>query len=429
MKITLFIKLVLLIIAIGVSLSMKALPPNGPYPVDTVLKKSIKTVQLFRKGWEFSYPVLELKNDKFLSFSFDDLDENSKNYNYTVIHCDMDWMPSRLSPSEYIDGFEQNPLVNYESSVSTNISYIHYYLKIPNEHLSLKLSGNYVLLVYEDNNVETPVLIKRFVVTEELVQIFANVRRSVLPDYENTSQEVNFRISHHSFQIDNPDQTIKIAVVKNNNWRSAVSDIKPMQINNDEIVYENDEKNIFPGGNEYRSFDIKDLKYQEADIKSINFINNRYEVILKPDKPRNNTGYFYNEDLNGKYLIQNKQGTTPNTDAEYVHVHMSLAMDDVVNEGDVYVIGGFTDYTCYENNRLTYNTDHKTYEADILVKQGYYNYQYVLKTKGSNKADESFFEGNYYETENDYAIYVYYCPFGSRYDQLIGVKVINSLKK
>ncbi len=415
------------IIFITFSFQLKALP-DGPFPVDTVYNKNIKTVQLFRKGWEFSYPVLELNDNKSLLLSFDDLDDKSKSYNYKVVHCDADWMPSRLSSSEYIEGFDQNTVSNYESSVSTNIPYIHYSIKLPNEHLSLKLSGNYVIFVYEDNNEDNPVLVKRFVIEEPFVQINANIRRSILPNYQNTSQEVNFTVTHSSYPIDNPDQSIKVVVVKNNNWRTSVTGLKPMIINNTDIVYENDEKNIFPGGNEYRSFDIKDLKYQSANIQSINFINNSYQVDLKPDKPRNHTGYFFNEDLNGKYLIQNKQGSTPNTDAEYVHVNLTLSMDEPVDDGDVYVTGGFSDYLCYEDNRMTYNSGRKAYEADLLVKQGYYNYQYVLQTKETHVLDEGYFEGNYYETENEYAIFVYYCPYGSRYDHLVGIKVINSLK-
>ncbi len=428
MKVKCFYCIIILIITIFINLNNIALP-DGPYPADTVLSSNIKTVQLFRKGWEFSYPVLELRNDKYLILSFDDLDENSKTYNYTIVHCDADWTPSRISTSDYIDGFVQNPVSNYESSSGTYVSYIHYTIKIPNEHLAIKLSGNYVLLVYEDNNQDNPVLIKRFAVTENLVQIKVNTRRAVLPDFENTSQEVNFTVAHPSIQMDNPVQSVKVVVVKNTNWRSVVSGFIPTQITNDEIIYENDSKNIFPGGNEFRSFDIKDLKYQTSNIQSFAYIGNKVLVNLKPDKPRNLDGYAYYEDLNGKYLIQNKQGTNSNTDADYVQVHMSLALENPVNEGDVYVTGGFDEFTCYESSKLNYNANNKTYEKDILVKQGYYNYMYVLKPKGSNIVDEGYFEGNYYETENDYAIYVYYCPFGGLYDQLIGFKVVNSLKK
>ena len=412
---------------INLDIPLKALP-EGPFTSDTILSQNIKTVQLFKKGWEFSYPFLELSNKKGLLLCFDDLDDKSKSYSYTILHCDAGWMPTHISSSEYMEGFQQNPVTSFEPSQSTNIPYFHYSIKIPNERFSLKISGNYVVIVYEDNNEDNPVLIKRFVVTEQTVQLFATIRRPTVETYQNTGQEVDFKIVHPGYELDNPEQTLKIVVVKNNNWRAAVSGFKPVSMNENEISYENDEKNIFLGGNEFRSFDCKDLKYQPANIQSINFINNDFQIVLKPDKPRNRTGYFYNEDLNGKYLVQNKQGTTPNTDAEYVHVHLSLSLYDPPDDGDIYVNGGFSDFTCYKENRMNYDADQKLYVADLLVKQGYYNYQYVWMPKNSNKADESYFEGSYFETENDYAIYVYYSPYGSLYDHLIAVKVINTLK-
>lgn len=422
-------KLVLLLLMTSMitSETCRALP-QGPFP-DAVFNRNIKTVQFYKQGWEFSYPILQLNDVSPLLLSFDELNATSKNYNYSVVLCDADWMPSRLSFSEYMDGFFQNPLISYVPSFSTHIPYIHYSLQIPNENIKLKLSGNYALLIYENGNEDEPVLIKRFMIADEKVTINCEVKRPILPIYQNEYQQVNFSILHPEFVIENPYLTIKVNIVKNGIWKFSIDDIKPLYIRDAEIIYDSPDKNMALGGNEYRSFDIKSLKYQSANIESIGFVGSAFQMVLKPESPRNKTGYFYNEDLNGKYLIQNQQGNTPEIDAEYVHVLFSFKRDVNLDKGDIYVLGAFSDYNCYDDNKMKYNKEKGLYELDMLVKQGYYNYQYVFVPKDSGDTDEKYFEGSYYETENDYLILIYHRPYGSRYDRLIGTKVVNSLKR
>jgi hypothetical protein len=400
--------------------------PQGPFP-DAVFSKSIKTVQFYKQGWEFSYPIIDLNDNTPLLFSFDDLANNPKNLNYVIVLCDADWMPSRLSYSEYLDGFYQNPIMDYRASFNTHISYVHYSLQIPNENIKVKLPGNYILLVYEDNE-DNPLIIKRFVAVDQKVDININVKRPTLPRYQNNYQEVDFTISYGNFPIENPYQNIKTVVVKNNQWKFALTDLKPVFVRDNELVYNDAYKNLFLGGNEYRSFDIKSLKYQSANIQSIEPRYDAYYVRLKPDKPRNNISYLSSEDLNGKYLIQNQEGTNADYDAEYVHVLLTFPMEAPLVDGDIYVYGGFSDFNCYDDYKMTYNLERNAYELDMLVKQGYYNYQYVYVPKKSTEVDERYFEGSFYETENNYVVYVYYRPFGSRYDRLIGVTVANSIK-
>jgi hypothetical protein len=400
--------------------------PEGPFP-DAVFNRNIKTVQFYKEGWEFSYPILEMDDEKSLLLSFDDLEATYKNFNYVIVHCDASWMPSRISFTDYMDGFYQNPLNNYQSSFSTHVAYNHYSLQIPNDNVKLKISGNYVLIVYENNNEDNPVFIKRFVIVEQKVTIAPSVRRPTLPAYQDEYQEVDFTIFHPEYPIENPYQSVNVAIVKNNQWKFSITDLKPLFIRNKELVYNYEDKNLFFGGNEYRWFDTKSLKYQSANIQAIQFVDNSWQVVLKPDRPRDRMSYFYNEDFNGKYSVQNQQGINAAVDAEYVNILFNFPMDAPLVDGDVYVFGGFTDFNCYDDNRMTYNIERKTYELDYQVKQGYFNYQYVYVKKNSYDVDERYFEGSFYETENDYVIYVYYRPFGSRYDHLIGVKVANSL--
>jgi hypothetical protein len=402
--------------------------PEGMLP-DAVFNKNIKTVEFYKEGWEFAYPILEINDSKTLSFSFDDLDTKYKTYNYTIVHCEADWTPSRISPPDYLDGFYPNLLTQYEASASVHIPYYHYKLQIPNENVRLKISGNYVLLIYTESD-DKPFIMKRFVVVDQRVTIEPQIRRPVLPIYQNNYQEVDFTINYSEYPIVDPLQSLKVVVVKNNQWKFSSTDFKPVFIHNAELVYNSEDKNLFLGGNEFRSFDTKSLKHIQANMQAIDYQGDSWKVTLRPDKARDAMGYYYNEDINGKFLIQNQEGTNPTTDAEYAHVLLTFAAPEALPDGDIYAYGGFADFNCYDDNRMKYNPDRGAYELDLLVKQGYYNYQYVyVPKKQKETVDERYFEGSYYETENDYVIYVYYRPFSSRYDKLIGVKVVNSLKR
>jgi hypothetical protein len=416
----------LLLAFLGISLLKSfGVVPEGPLP-DAVFDRNIRTVRFFKEGWEFGYPILEQESNKPLILQFDVLNNDYKSYSYSVIHCDADWMPSRISYTEYMEGFYQNSLLDYKNSFSTYVPYQHYELKLPNENIQLKLSGNYVVMVYEAGKEDQPLIMKRFTLVNRKVEIEGRVKRPTLTRFQDEYQEVDFTILHPDYPIDNPHRTIKVVIVKNNQWKLSIRDLKPLFIRDKEIVYDLEEKNLFPGGNEYRSFDTKSVKYQLRNIAYMGFRNNRYEVDLATDKSRANTPYFTMDDLNGKYSIENQQGSEPNTDADYMYVKFTLHSFEEITKGNVYVYGAFTDFNTYDDCKMSYNAESGNYELEYLVKQGYCNYQYVFKPNASDDIDETLLEGSFSETENDYVIYVYYRPFGSRVDALIGYKVLNS---
>ncbi|MCF0206457.1 MAG: DUF5103 domain-containing protein, partial [Bacteroidales bacterium] len=101
--------------------------------VDRIYAKNIKTVQFGLQDWEVSYPVMELGSDVGLSFSFDQIESQPVDYYYTLIHCSYDWTPSNLMFVEYVDGFEENEIRNYEDSHSTYVQYTHFSLDLPND--------------------------------------------------------------------------------------------------------------------------------------------------------------------------------------------------------------------------------------------------------------------------------------------------------
>ena len=225
-------------------------------------KSSINTIQIHRKGWKLSYPITELNSGTPLEISFDDLSNQIGNYNYKIIHCNSDWTVSNLNESEYITGFMQNQIYDYEHSFNTYFNYIHYTLELPNEDVQFKISGNYALIVYENFNEEDIVLIKRFMITEGIVSVQANVQRPVMSQFRNNGHQINFEINYGSFHIEDPYSDIKTLVLQNGRWDNMISDLKPLFDRNNVLVYDYQMENVFQAGNEYRWFDIKSMRYQ-----------------------------------------------------------------------------------------------------------------------------------------------------------------------
>ncbi len=396
---------------------------------DRIFNENIRTVLLHRKGYELSYPIIKINSGDELLLRFDDLEGDVKNYTYTVIHCNADWTPSRLSPSDYIEGFYENQIRNYRFSFNTFIPYTHYSLTLPNEDIRFRLSGNYILKVYEDFDRSKVAFTRRFFVNESRVHINAIARQPIIPEYRRSGHQIDFTVSHRDYNIRDPYSEVNVIITQNNRWDNAVKELKPDFIKNYELVYEDGEKNYFPGGNEFRTFDIQSLRFHTEFVRDIVFRHDGYHVKLFPGKPRDRRHEYHHDEINGRFLVRTRDEPNDNTDSEYVMVYFSLPWDAPLDNGDVYVAGDLASWNFYPWNRMEYNYETKSYELSMLLKQGYYNYQYLFLPEGEQEADGSMFEGNFFETENDYIIYVYHRLPGSRYDRLIGVQVTNSMRR
>ncbi len=399
---------------------------------DFIYKKSIRTVQLQKSDWEFSAPVIKLGSDEKLKLMFDDLDGESKNYRFTIIHCDARWNPTdRLLQSEYINGFFDDNINDYQYSKNTIQKYVHYELIFPTENLKPSKSGNYLLKVFLDYDQNNVVLTKRFMVIDEKINILPDIHHATIINDYNYKQEIDFSIQTPGYQIINPYNDLKVVLLQNDRWDNAITKLKPLYVKDNELVYDYDQDNVFSGGNEFRNFDIKSLRWNSEFVKYIMYDSLRnYQVYLYPGKKRNFLQYFSDKDINGRYKITRQESSPAAsvTEAEYVTVHFTLPMEKPAEDGSLYIFGALTDWKYSNENKMHYNKILSQYEATLYLKQGYYNYEYVFLKDDEKCGDETVIEGQHYETENDYCIYVYYKPMSSNYDMLIGMKRFNSIR-
>lgn len=400
----------------------------GVKNADFIYKKSIHTVQLKRPDWDLSLPILDLQDQLPLILSFDDLTEDPVSYSYTLIHCNSNWEPTGIIKNDYLEGMHEEIIEDYEFSRNTQQNFIHYKLAIPNEKMRPTLSGNYIIKVFEDYNEEHVVLTRRFFLVDYRVEISGQAGRTRDLNNFNSYQQLDFKIHHDRLPLDDPNRNIRVVVVQNYDWQRAKMELKPSFVAPDELIYDYEEQNQFPGLSEFRHFETKNLKYITEGIDFIRFERPLNHVYLLPDRSRSVGDYIFDDDLNGKYLITYHLDYDPDTGADYVAVHFKLPFEAPISGGQMYVTGALSDWGLTDRFKMDYDMESKSYQLVALLKQGYYNYQYRFVTDQGFQ-DPSFIEGSFYETENEYLVFVYYQNISDRHQQLVGFQTFNSVLK
>ncbi|MEC3965392.1 type IX secretion system plug protein domain-containing protein [Flagellimonas halotolerans] len=381
--------------------------------------ENIKSV-VFKGPTEDQFPVIRLGES--MTLEFDDLTANEQDYYYRIVHCDYDWTPSQLLKSQYISGADNQRIIDYENSYTTLQPYSNYRLTIPNNNVKLTVSGNFVLEIY--NSYGDLQFSRRFVVYRDAVSVAGAVKRSRDFNFINTKQVVQFTINTASFNVVNPKKEVKVAIIQNHHWPTALYNIKPQFTIGTELVYKYNEETSFFGGNEYLNFDTKDLRSPNFAISNIE-MRDVYHHYLFTNEYRYDKEYTYFPDINGDFVVRTLQGEDVSREAEYSKVHFSLPYTNQIGLDNVYVIGKFNNYALGDGNRMTFNESTGKFEATLMMKQGFYNYKYVVQREDGT-IEPNLVSGNFHFTENNYLILVYYRDFGDMYDSIIGIGSVNS---
>ncbi|MFP4064183.1 MAG: DUF5103 domain-containing protein [Bacteroidales bacterium] len=393
---------------------------------DHIHKNNISTVLFTQEDFELSAPYIRLNSGDQLILSFDDLDADYKNYQYTIIHCNADWQPSELREYEYIEGFYEDQIDDYYRSMNTRVPYTQYRLKFPNQNLQPSRSGNYILKVFEGGNRDNVVFTRRFMVFEQSVNIQGSVQQANLVMHRDQKQQLSFVINTAGYQVSNAYRDLKVVIIQNGRWDNAITGLEPKSLQGNRLVYDYVDQPLFNGGNEFRHFDIRSLRYSSDRIEDIHSSRRFWDVYLLPDRVRAHEQYFSKDDLNGRFRIMTSDAPNNQLESDYAWVHFRLPMDKPLEDGHLYVMGDLTLWTFTEKNRMNYNYGENAYELSLLLKQGYYNYLYAYLPEGETEASISYIEGNHSFTENDYTILVYHRQPGDLYDRLIGLSRLNS---
>lgn len=384
--------------------------------IDIAYEPQIKTI-LIRPDFDdpatFLQPAVTALGQWNLRLEFDDLRAERDSYYLRIMHCNHDWSKSDLQDLDFMLEFNEFPINYFEFSVDTHVPYVRYWINLP----AVKLPGNYLAIVYRGGDKSDIILSKRFMVYDNRVG-FENQRNLLgAGSIAALNQQINFTISYRNLEVINPLENINVTIMQNHRWDNMAIDISPSFVRETEKQIEYrffDESKMFKGGNEFRFFDLRSLNSPGRNVRSVNKTVKPFDVFIEKDKSRSGEAYSQLPDYNGNFIIDNLDYRDYSF-ANYAYINFTLGSKPL--PGKVYVTGGFTNWNLNRENQMRYDSSRQEYRSRFLLKQGWYDYQYLVV---SDKMPPYALEGSHFETENFYEILVYYRPFQPRADLLIG---------
>ena len=382
-----------------------------------ILDKNIASFQVVANNDWLSLPIITLNSNDFVNISFDDLTHEYHRYCYKIEHCEADWQTSSaLFESDYIDGFASgNTIDDVQESTNTVQLYTHYKISFPNNKCRPKISGNYRVTIYDENDEKHVVCRAYFMIVEPSMGVHLNVTTNTDIDINGKHQQVEMAVDYGNNIVSNPQTQIKTVVMQNNRWDNAVVNARPQYIKANGLQWIHCKDFIFDGGNEYRKFETLDVTHTTMGLESINWDGHNYHAWIWTDEPR--PSYIYDKDANGAFLIRNSDNIDNDINSDYIITHFRLKTPQTADP--IYINGFFTNDRFLPQYEMKWNEKNQQYEGELLLKQGYYSYQYLMmKPEGKLKPVPS--EGNFYQTENTYQALIYFKANGDRTDRLVG---------
>ncbi|WP_281631230.1 DUF5103 domain-containing protein [Flavobacterium luteolum] len=384
---------------------------------------NIKTVSFIQNGSNVP-PIFELGSP--FTFQFDDLFGNEANYYFEVIHCDYNWFPTDIPKTDYILGMDNQRITDFSNSFNTLQVYTHYRLSFPNQFTQLlKLSGNYMLRIFnEDREV---VFSRKFILHENHCTVGVQVKRTRNLSNIDYKQNLDFAILSNDIVFQTPLQNVKVLLLQNGNFHTEIKNIVPQYTIGNQLVYKYDKETQFWGGNEFLYFENKDIRAASNNVAKIGSNNDIYNAFLYTNAARGNQIYTNYEDVNGNFVVKNINGSNNDIEADYAWVYFTLSAPAFRMNKDIYITGMFNNYSLSPEYKMDYNTDKGVFEKAIMIKQGFTNFQYTVADKKGVIDFENAIDGNFYQTENEYTILVYYKEATDRYQRVIGKGNANSI--
>ena len=382
-----------------------------------MLDKNIASLQVVANNDWLSLPIITLNSNDFVNISFDDLTHEYHRYCYKIEHCEADWQTScALFESDYIDGFASgNTIDDVQESTNTVQLYTHYKISFPNNKCRPKISGNYRVTIYDENDEKHVVCRAYFMIVEPSMAVQLNVTTNTDIDINGKHQQVEMAVDYGNNIVSNPQTQIKTVVMQSNRWDNAVVNARPQYIKANGLQWIHCKDFIFDGGNEYRKFETLDVTHTTMGLESINWDGHNYHAWIWTDEPR--PSYIYDKDANGAFLIRNSDNIDNDVNSDYIITHFRLKSPQIPHP--IYINGFFTNDRFLPQYEMKWNEKNQQYEGELLLKQGYYSYQYLMmKPEGKLKPVPS--EGNFYQTENTYQALIYFKANGDRTDRLVG---------
>ena len=373
----------------------------------------VKTLTtIVNNDWQ-NRPVMELGSRDVMHIGFDELSHDSHRYICHLTRCEADWSETTdVFESDWLQGFNDFPLDDYQNSLNTTVNYTHYEFTIPNSQCMIRMSGNYRLSIFDEDNGHEKILDAEFYVVEPVVNIGLNLTTNTDIDVNKSHQQVSINLEYKDLNVIRPEDEIYTVVMQNWNEQTARLNPAPQYTYHQGLRWEHQRELIFDAGNEYHKFEVLDVSHPTMGIDRIGWDGKRYQAFPFTTTVRRN--YLTDESANGAFYIRNSNRSEIAYTCDYVWVNYTL---EAPYSGEIFLQGQWTnnaDATAYQ---MQYDANSQCYIAQVMQKQGYYSYQYVDKDGRTAPT-----EGNFFQTRNKYQVLVYYKGLGDRTWRLVGYR-------
>lgn len=390
----------------------------------------IRSLRAEKGGCLTLLPILEMgRGGETFEVSFDEMSHDYHRYTYRVQYCTYDWQPcDALFESEYLEATQSAVVIDdVTESRNTTTLYTHYAFTFPNREMRPLLSGNYRLLICDDDveDPDAPVAEVCFALLEPRATIEGSVTTNTEVDWNAEHQQVEMALSWSGLDVRDARADFHTIVMQNHRLDNCVVAPRASYVNGDRLIWQHCRDLIFKAGNEYRKFETISTRHSGLHVEAVRWMAPDYHMLLATDEVRRN--YLYYEAQGGTSVVRSVDGGDSATEAEYVQVHFSLYTGEPLPEGDaVYVTGQWAVPSPASDYRMDYDDATGCYTATLYLKQGYYDYVYLVRHASGAVLDAGPIEGNYYQTANEYTIYAYFRAPADRNDRLVAVGTLRS---
>jgi hypothetical protein len=401
----------------------------GAQNTDKIYQPRIHSIKLHPYGSPLNYPILRLNSPDRLELHFDDLDADVKYYAYTFILCNADWSQANLSQFDYMQGFSNVRINTYRNSNTVLTRYTHYTAEVPTRNTYPTRSGNYLLKVFINGDTSQLAFTKRFLVVDNKASAAMSVIQPFNGQIFKTHQKLQFSVNVQSIKPTNVFQQNSITILQNYRWNTAITKLQPTFIKQNILEYNTENDAVFPGQKEWRWVNLTSFRLQTDRVDKGEYYEKGQTLYLKPDRERNTLRYMYYRDANGLCQFRDIEEKNPYWQTDYATtIFTYIPPENRAYSGkDLFLYGEMTNYELTDRYKLQYNDTLGGYQKQLFLKQGYYDYMYILRDQKTGKTDALETEGNWWETENNYMLLIYYRPLGGRADELVGITQVNSL--
>ncbi len=380
----------------------------------------IKSLQYFANNRISKLPVLNINSNNRLTIEFDIEAETEPNFNIRFQFCDAEWEPY---DNLLLEGIGENVAYNIDIErlpITTEGAQYSVSEQFPNQNVKFNNSGKWMFFITDPFDEEIIYDYGKFYVIENIVKLNSSIqdwRREGRVSSNNANDRVlNFKVNFNLPDSLIPFRVEQIELVKNLEVEYPIKLEKDAFAEN--RIYEWNGANKFEfglrdlqPGNEYRSTNLKDHNQYQYPITRAQFDGIEYSRFYK----------LGSKDMNGGFLLMDKK----NIYSDYLITKFQFKPPDPINE-DIFIVGSFTNWEVLPWFKMEKEND--LYSISIELKRGVYDYQYVtglIVDELVTQIDWRIFEGNFWDTENVYSIFLYYkAPEKGEYDKIIGFKQI-----